>query len=109
MSEILNLDFGGQVGGPCYRYNHGRRGWSWNEDHWETGFSPPVGHSNFESDDPQATGRSQLFGDGRVQWRDISLKPEDNLPNQNYDPGRDENEWNGPGSGWVAQNDTDYY
>lgn len=104
MSEILNLDYSD----ACYRYNHGRNGWSWNEDVWITGFRPPVGQSNYEVDDPKATGRSQLFGDGRVQWRAISLKTEDNLPSQYYD-GRRENEWNGPGSGWVAENDTDYY
>ena len=104
MSEILNLD----ASDECYRYNHGKNGWSWNEDVWITGFRPPTGQSNYEADDPKATGRDQLFGDGRVQWRDISLKPEDNLPSQYYD-GRLENEWNGPGSGWVAANDTDYY
>jgi len=104
MSEILNLDFSDS----CYRYNHGRNGWSWNEDMYMTGFGPTVGHRNYEADDPKATGRSQLFGDGRVQWRDISLKPEDNLPSIYYD-GRRENKWNGPGSGWVATNDTDYY
>jgi len=104
MSEILNLDYSDS----CYRYNHGRNGWSWNEDVWITGFRPPIGHSNYEADDPKATGRSQLFGDGHVQWRAISLKPEDNLPSQYYD-GRRENRWNGPGSGWVAENDTDYY
>jgi len=97
MSEILNLDDSDE----CYRYNHGKNGWSWNEDVWTTGFRPPTGQSNYEADDPKATGRSQLFGDGRVVWRDISLKPEDNLPSQYYD-GRLENEWNGPGSGYVA-------
>jgi hypothetical protein len=104
MSEILNLDYSDE----CYRYNHGRSGWSWNEDVFITGFSPPVGHRNYEYDDPIATGRSQLFGDGHVQWRAISSKPEDNLPSQNYD-GRLKNDWNDRGSGWVADNDTDYY
>jgi hypothetical protein len=104
MSEILNLDYSD----ACYRYNHGKNGWSWNEDVYTTGFHPPLGHSNYEADDPKATGRSQLFGDGRVVWRDISLQPKDNLPSAYYD-GRLENEWNGPGSGWVASNDTDYY
>ena len=105
MSEILNLDYSDS----CYRYNHGRNGWSWNEDIYTTGFRPPIGHSNYESDDPKATGRDQLFGDGRVVWRPISLKAEDNLPSSQYPPGRLENKWNGPGSGWVADNDTDYY
>jgi len=98
MTEILNLDYDGPAG-PCYRYNHGRNGWSWNE---EGVTSPPPGNRNTEVDGPKATGRSQLFGDGRVQWRAISLKPEDNLPSQYYG-GRLENEWNGPGSGWVSQ------
>jgi len=98
MSEILNLD----ASDSCYRYNHGRNGWSWNEDVYITGFRPPIGHSNYEIDDPKATGRSQLFGDGRVVWRDISLKPKDNLPSSQYPPGRLENEWNGPGSGYLA-------
>jgi prepilin-type N-terminal cleavage/methylation domain-containing protein len=106
MSEILNLDFSEP---PVYRHNHGRRGWSWNEDYWEgTGYGPTSGHRDYEEDGGMATGRSQLFGDGRVQWRGISLKTEDNLPS-NYTGGRRENEWNGVGSGWVARNDTDYY
>ena len=55
-----------------------------------------------------ATGRSQLFGDGRVQWRDISLKQEDNIPGEVYGVGFQENEWNGPGSGWLGAFDSYY-
>ena len=51
-----------------------------------------------------ATGRSQLFGDGRVSWRQISLKFEDNLPSE-LDVGFDEDEWNGPGSGFIMSAD----
>jgi prepilin-type N-terminal cleavage/methylation domain-containing protein len=106
MTEILNLDFSDP---PVYRYNHGRKGWSWNEDHWEgTGYGPTAGHQDYEEDGGMATGRSQLFGDGRVEWRAISVKTDDNLPSD-YTGGRYEDEWNGPGSGWVATNDTDYY
>ncbi len=43
---------------------------------------------------PDATGRSQLFGDNHVEWRVI--KPEQNLPTMKN---RRVNEWNGPGSG----------
>ena len=105
MTEILNLDFSDS----CYRYNHGRKGWSWNEDVWEgTGYGPAAGHQDYEEDGGMATGRSQLWGDGRVEWRAISVKTDDNLPSE-YTGDRFENEWNGPGSGWVAESDTDYY
>jgi hypothetical protein len=70
--------------------------------------SPPPGHEKFDGQQ-DATGRSQLFGDGRVQWRPISLKFEDNIPSQNVPPGLLENEWNGPGSGWVNTNDVCWY
>ncbi len=103
MSEILAID---QWGSGCsspgnpYRYNHGRNGWSW--------FTADViGHQDNDPF-PQATGRSQAFGDGHVEWREISLKTEDNLPNTN-DVGYCEDRWNGPGSGWMNQGDTSYY
>ena len=100
MSEILNID-GGWWG---LRYNHGRKGWSWGLG-WITA---PVGHEKFDGEQ-DATGRSQLFGDGRVQWRPISLKFEDNIPSQNVPPGLLENEWNGPRSGWVNTWDVCWY
>ena len=94
MAEILNLDYSDLA----YRYNHGRYGWSWNEGRIhnpsKTAYSP----------DPAATGRSQLFGDSHVEWRNISI--ERNLPT------RDEpliDEWNGPDSGWISNYDTDYF
>jgi len=94
MAEILNLDYSDSA----YRYNHGRYGWSWNEGRIhnpsKTAYSP----------DPAATGRSQLFGDGHVKWRNISI--EQNLPTKD-NPLIDE--WNGPDSGWIARYDTDYF
>jgi len=94
MSEILNLD----ISDSAYRYNHGRGGWSWNEmNYWNpsnTTYSPNAA----------ATGRSQLFGDGHVEWR--TIRPEQNLPAMND---RFIDQWNGPGSGWVATGDMDYY
>ena len=94
MAEILNLDYSDSA----YRYNHGRYGWSWNEMNFrnpsKTVYSP----------DPAATGRSQLFGDGHVKWRKISI--EQNLPTRD-NPLIDE--WNGPDSGWIARSDTDYF
>jgi len=106
MSEILNIDGAWWA----YRYNHGRKGWSWGLG-WIDIVEPPPGHEKWI---PDATGRSQLFGDGRVQWRDISLKLEDNIP---YDPDppdtgsplHRENKWNGPGSGWVNPWDVCWY
>jgi len=94
MAEILNLD----ISDSAYRYNHGRGGWSWNEmNYWNpsnTNYSP----------NPVATGRSQLFGDGHVEWR--TIRPEQNLPVMND---RFVDEWDGPGSGWIATGDIDYY
>lgn len=94
MSEILNLD----VSDSAYRYNHGRGGWSWNELNYynpsNTAYSP----------NPAATGRSQLFGDGHVEWR--TIKPEQNLPVRTN---RFVDEWNGPGSGWIGTGDQDFY
>ena len=99
MSEILAIDEIGGVGNP-YRYNHGKTGWSWFA-------SGVVGH-RVEDPYPVATGRSQVFGDGHVEWRDIDLKYENNLPNTN-DVGFQEDRWNGPGSGWMGRGDTSYY
>ncbi|MHC4143215.1 MAG: type II secretion system protein [Planctomycetota bacterium] len=94
MSEILNLD----ISDSAYRYNHGRGGWSWNELNYynpsNTAYSP----------NPAATGRSQLFGDGHVEWRNIT--PEQNLPIRTN---RFVDEWNGPGSGWIGTGDQDFY
>jgi prepilin-type N-terminal cleavage/methylation domain-containing protein len=95
MAEILNLDF---TPPPSYRYNHGRNGWSWNEENF-------VNPSNkAESPNPAATGRSQLFGDIHVKWRPIPESP--NLPTH-----LDEYimNWNGPGSGWLGDYDTSYF
>ncbi len=57
-----------------------------------------------------ATGRSQLFGDGSVRWRSIPLKFEDNLP-ATIDvggEGLDEEQWNGPGSGFIINSNGIY-
>jgi prepilin-type N-terminal cleavage/methylation domain-containing protein len=94
MAEILNLD----ISDSAYRYNHGRGGWSWNERNFRnpssTAYSP----------NPEATGRSQLFGDGHIEWRNIS--PEQNLPTMQD---RYIDEWNGPRSGWMSTGDMTYY
>jgi prepilin-type N-terminal cleavage/methylation domain-containing protein len=103
MSEIFNVD-GGWNG---LRYNHGKQGWSWGLG-WGS-VLPPPGHEKFDGQQ-DATGRSQLFGDGRVVWRDVSLKFEDNVPSQQSDYGEYlENEWNGPRSGWVNNYDVSWY
>ena len=99
MSEILTTI---DVGWWGFRYNHGVDGWSWMLG-WAS--IPVQGKLDGEQD---ATGRSQLFGDGRVQWRPISLEFEDNLPSE-FVEGFHENEWNGPGSGWVNPWDVSYY
>ena len=94
MSEILWIT-GDNVESMGYRYNHGKDGWSWNGEH-----SAALGH-NDNSPNPQATGRSRLFGDGRVEWKPIPL--EENLPTGD-DPFFQENDgmWNGRDSGWVG-------
>ena len=101
MSEVICYDT--DYGAVSFRYNHGRRGWAWCLD-WAD-VKAPGGHIVFDGEQ-DATGRAQLFGDGHVQWRDISSKFEDNIPS---DPqvtgmgvGYAENEWNGPGSGWLG-------
>jgi prepilin-type N-terminal cleavage/methylation domain-containing protein len=98
MAEILNLD----VSDSAYRYNHGRGGWSWNEAYWGAGNWNPS--NTAYSPNPEATGRSQLFGDNHVEWRVI--RSEQNLPIMNN---RFVDEWDGPGSGWLGVSDIDYY
>jgi hypothetical protein len=99
MSEVLCMDY--DYGEPTFRYNHGRGGWVWCLD-WHPDVKVPPGHIKFDGEQ-DATGRSQLFGDGHVQWRDISLKFEDNIPTElNGPPYFEENEWNGPKSGWLG-------
>jgi hypothetical protein len=96
MAEILNLDTSSPA---TYRYNHGKDGWSWNEGNYRNPSNPAL------SPNPKATGRSQMFGDGHVEWRNIDL--EQNLPVMGD---RWIEEWNGPGSGWMArQDDTSYF
>jgi len=100
MSEVICYDF--DYGQVSFRYNHGRGGWAWCLD-WAD-VKAPGGHVVFDGEQ-DATGRSQLFGDGHVQWRDISLKFEDNIPSEITEKGGvgfAENEWNGPGSGWLG-------
>ena len=98
MSDVLGMDY--DYGGVSFRYNHGVDGWAWCYA-WRPDVQAPAGHIKFDGEQ-DATGRSQLFGDGRVQWRPISLEFADNIPSEEYGVGFDENEWNGPGSGWVV-------
>ena len=106
MSEIINVDEAGGYNG--LRYNHGRKGWSWAQGSFSD-VLPPPGHEK-QDGGQDATGRSQLFGDGRVQWRKISLKFEDNVPSGETLPdGYYEDDWNGPGSGWIQTVNPSYY
>ena len=99
MTEILAIDMWEDI---PYRYNHGRKGWSW----MDSGAAP--GHTTYNPY-PDATGRSQAFGAGHVEWRDIPLgNTEDNLPNT-ADVGFEEDRWNGPGSGWIQNANTSWY
>ena len=103
MTEIVAMDggaYGDSDAGYPYRYNHGKNGWS-----WFTG--DVVGHED-DDPNPQATGRSQAFGDGHIEWRPISLKKCENVPSSTCD-GKLEDRWNGPGSGWMNPGDTSYY
>jgi hypothetical protein len=104
MSEILSKDWGTAInpGHDVYRYNHGKTGWSWMDD----GSTAVIGHSIY-SPDPKATGRSQAFGDGHIEWRSISLKDGENLPTA-YDDWL-EDRWNGPGSGWIQRYNVSWY
>jgi prepilin-type N-terminal cleavage/methylation domain-containing protein len=108
MSEIINIDEAGGWSG--LRYNHGRKGWSWGQGWamWAGAPLPPPGHMK-QDGEQDATGRSQLFGDGRVQWKEIPLKFEDNVPSGQTDDGYYENDWNGPDSGWVEYYNPSYY
>jgi hypothetical protein len=101
MSDILLLT-GDDSTNMGYRYNHGQDGWSWN------GYVIGVPHSD-QSPFPKATGRNQLFGDGRVQWKVIPA--ENNLPTH-LDMFFQQNNgmWNGADSGWVGdQWDISYF
>jgi len=93
MAEILNLD----ASDGAYRYNHGRNGWSWNE----TNFTP--GGVDV-SPNPQSIGRSQLYGDGHIEWE--TMTPEANLPTMDD---KFEDEWGGSGTGWLGTGDMSYY
>jgi len=93
MSECLWIT--GDTGGAGYRYNHGRKGWSWN------GYMPGMSHSD-QSPYPQATGRSRLFGDGRVEWKAVPL--DENLPTlDDLFWQVNDGMWNGRDSGWVGE------
>jgi len=105
MSEVLCMDT--DYGGFSFRYNHGRDGWAWCLS-WHPDVQPPPGHIKFDGEQ-DATGRSQLFGDGSVIWRPISTKFEDNIPSEAFGPGFAENEWNGPRSGWVLEGLRSWY
>jgi hypothetical protein len=93
MSDILFLTGDTHMAG--YRYNHSIDGWSWN------GYIPGMTHSD-QSPNPKATGRNQLFGDGRVTFKKIAL--DENLPTL-ADPYWLVNDgmWNGQDSGWVGE------
>jgi hypothetical protein len=106
MSDVIAMDV--DMGVHSYLYNHGRKGWSWASLDWNPPIQQPVGHTRYDGEQ-DATGRNQLFGDGRVSWRPISLEPEDNVPGEVYGGGFTENEWNGAGSGWMVQYDIKCY
>ena len=110
MSEVIamDVDHTSTIGLHSYLYNHGRKGWSWASLDWNPNIQLPDRHTKWDGQQ-DATGRSQLFGDGRVSWRKISLQPEDNVPGLVHGNGFAENEWNGPGSGWVTQEDVKCY
>ncbi len=104
MSESIYMDSNVE-----WHYNHGRRGWAYCFSWIGTPLDNLAEkHQRFDGEQ-DATGRSQLFGDGRVQWRPISLKFEDNLPSERTDLGDvvgfREDEWNGPGSGFIMSED----
>ena len=102
MSEILSKDWWGGAGfGDPYRYNHGKNGWSWYGGY-------VVGHEDNDPE-PKATGRSQVFGDGHIEWRDISQKECENLPTSVCPGGFTEDRWNGPGSGWIQNANVSWY
>jgi hypothetical protein len=92
MSDILWLT--GDGFNMAYRYNHGQNGWSWNS------FLDIPGHNDL-SPYPKATGRNQLFGDGRVIWKPIPA--ERNLPtHEDIFFLQNDGMWNGHDSGWVG-------
>jgi prepilin-type N-terminal cleavage/methylation domain-containing protein len=109
MSEVIAMDVDGTV--HSYLYNHGRKGggWAWPDLDWAPPIVQPTGNHYKYDGQQDATGRSQLFGDGRVSWRKISLKVEDNVPGVEVGLGFKENEWNGPGSGWMTDEDVKVY
>jgi len=77
MSETLFFESNYQ-----WQYNHGKRGWAYAFSWLGTSMDKLAEqHERFDGDQ-DANGRSQLFGDGRVQWRPIPLKFEDNLPSE---------------------------
>ena len=102
MSENLYSDSG--IG---WHYNDGKRGWSYAFSYLVE-FTGKYEKLDGEQD---ATGRNQLFGDGRVEWRSIPIKLMDNLPGSS-DVGLKEDEWNGRGSGFIMSEsgyDYQYY
>ena len=90
-----------------WQYNHGKKGWAYAFEWLDTSLDKLAEQHVRVDREQDATGRSQLFGDGRVEWRSIPLKLEDNLPSF---PDVKEEEWNGPGSGFICHaNDGMYY
>ncbi len=99
MSEILFLT-ADSIDDLSYRYNHGKRGWSWNT-------LDVAGHIDYYPY-PQATGRGQLFGDGHVSFKKIPL--DENLPTNPHKPLGNDSMWNGRDSGWVGEDlDLSYF
>jgi prepilin-type N-terminal cleavage/methylation domain-containing protein len=100
MSESMYMD-----DHTYWHYNHGRTGWSYCFDY----MTKLSGKAKYDGQQ-DATGRSQLFGDGSVPWRSIPLKFEDNLPATVYvgGEGLDEEQWNGPGSGFIINSNGIY-
>lgn len=105
MSESMYMD-----DASFWHYNHGRSGWSYCFN-----YLTDLSRKSKSDGEQEATGRSQLFGDGSVRWRSIPLKFEDNLPATIGEGGEGlaEEEWNGPGSGFLINSnglfDPSYY
>ena len=103
MTESFYLDSRNE-----WHYNHGQKGWAYCFSWIDTPLDTLAERHQRLDGEQDATGRSQLFGDGRVEWQSIPLKFEDNLPSEITELGGvgfSEDQWNGPGSGYIMSED----